>query len=60
MDKIDIKNYSNPAWEPVFADISPLLAKLYFRAKNGRVRYFIAGLIFRKLDWMEQRTFRER
>lgn len=59
MDEIGIKNYRNPAWEPAFADISPLLAKLYFQAKSGYVRYFIAGLIFRKLEWMEQRAFRE-
>lgn len=31
VDKINVKNYRNPTWEPVFADISPLLAKLYFR-----------------------------
>ena len=27
--------YSNPAWEPYFEDISPILSKLYFLTNSG-------------------------
>lgn len=48
--------YENPFWEPVFRDISPTLAWLYFHTTSGRIRYFLAGLIFWKLDWLERRA----
>lgn len=48
-----MKEYSNPFWEPFFMEISPLLSKIYFKSKNAYVREFIAFLIFKKLDWME-------
>lgn len=46
-------NYSNPAWEPVFSEISPMLSKIYFGCKIGIVRYIIATIIFYKLDIIE-------
>ena len=53
-----MKPYSNPNWEPHFHLISPFLSKLYFSTNIGPLKKFIAILIFKKLDWMEQRDMR--
>ncbi len=48
-----MKEYNNPYWEPVFCEISPILSKIYFKSKNAHVKKFVAFLIFKKLDFME-------
>lgn len=48
--------YSNPTWEPYFKDISPTLSKLYFLTNSGPIRYIVATMIFKKMDWMERRV----
>ena len=50
---MNIWEYSNPLWEPHFANISPFLSKVYFMTNFGPLRYFAASLIFKKLSRME-------
>ena len=48
--------YSNPAWEPYFEDISPILSKLYFLTNSGTIRYIMATMIFKKMSFLEWRN----
>ena len=48
--------YSNPAWEPYFEDISPILSKLYFLTNSGTIRYMMATMIFKKMSFLEWRN----
>lgn len=47
--------YSNPNWEPYFRDIDPILAKIYFATNIGFLRRAVASLIFKKIDYLENR-----
>lgn len=51
-----MKPYNNKNWEPLFSNISPALAKLYFATNIGPIRRLIATIIFKKLSWIERRT----
>lgn len=48
--------YSNPAWEPYFKNISPILSKLYFLTNSGTIRYIVATMIFKKKFFLEWRN----
>lgn len=53
--RLTMKPYNNPAWEPMFHTISPILSKAYFATDIGPLRRVIATLIFKKLsirEWM--------
>lgn len=50
-----MKKYNNPAWEPYFSEISPILSKLYFATEIGFIRQFIAKIIFKKIGNIEKK-----
>uniref|UniRef100_A0AAU8B8M5 Uncharacterized protein n=1 Tax=Dulem virus 33 TaxID=3145751 RepID=A0AAU8B8M5_9CAUD len=51
------KEYNNPAWEPCFEEIAPILAKFYFSTRIGFIRRILAGMIFKKLRWLEEQNY---
>lgn len=54
-----MSKYNNKFWEPLFWEISPILARAYFSTDIGFVQRIIAKLIFKKLDWLEQKSFND-
>lgn len=47
--------YENPTWEPAFYCVSPVIAWMYFNTNNGRIRRFLAKLIFWKMGRIEMK-----
>ena len=50
-----MKEYNNPAWEPYFPELAPILSKIYFATSFGTIRYLIAWFIFTRMGWRESR-----